>query len=460
MRILLAQVPTSHLGSKELVYPIGLARLSSLIPKTYKKYAIDMNLYPDPWPKLKDMLIKYSPDLIALSFRNIDPLAGHQVSYLSSLKTTAKMARLLVPKARIIAGGPAFSLFGKRLMLEIPEIDFGLAGEGELFFAQMISMQFKPENISGLIWRNKKNSIQQNPIEKSSSMDKLPHMDTDAFLPQNYLKENQYVAPFGIEGKRGCDLKCAYCIYPCLGGMRMRLRSPENIVDEIEQLSKTYKIDLFHFTDSVVNRPLEHFNSVCKEIIHRKMDISWTGFFREDTLTHESLDLASSAGLVAVYFSADALYDQGLKVLNKHLSIKDIVKASEITAKTGMLTMCHFLVNLPYETDKHIRQSKDLLNRIIDIHMPAGNLGAVIFNNIRLYSKAPLTKKLIKEKLIDPSTDLLYPVYYNPPKHAHVIHQLQTVCHTAGIFSRLKIGPCFENFAEKKLEKIPNKREK
>ncbi|RLC28696.1 MAG: B12 lower ligand biosynthesis radical SAM protein BzaD, partial [Deltaproteobacteria bacterium] len=129
MHILLVQVPTSHFGSKELVYPLGLARLSALIPKTYDKHAIDMNLHPDPWLKLQQTLLKYSPDMVALSFRNLDPLAGQQVSYLSSLKTSARMTRLLLPNARILAGGPAFSLFGKRLMLEIPEIDYGLIGE-------------------------------------------------------------------------------------------------------------------------------------------------------------------------------------------------------------------------------------------------------------------------------------------------------------------------------------------
>ena len=459
MRILLVQVPTSHFGSKERVYPLGLARLSALVPKTIDKHAIDMNLYPDPWFKLQQTLLEYSPTIVALSFRNLDPLAGHQVSYLSSLKTSALMTRLLIPNARILAGGPAFSLFGKRLMLEIPEIDYGLIGEGESVFAQLLTEPFSPETICGLIWR-KKNCIKQNQPCPYLSMDKLPRIDTATFIPEHYLKENQYVAAIGIEGKRGCDLKCTYCIYPCLGGRRMRLRNPKNIVDEIESLNKAHDINLFHFTDAVLNRPADHFNAVCEEIIQRKINISWTGFFREDTLTEKSASMAAKAGLAAVYFSADALCDHGLNILNKHLSIKDILKASQITTKTGLLTICHFLVNLPGETDEHIRQSKDLLNRIIDIHMHAGNLGAVIFNNIRLYPGASLTKKLIKEHLLDPSMDLLYPVYYNPPERSHIIHELQTHCHMAGVFSRLKIPTCTEKAMEKKMIEVPkeNKR--
>ncbi|MBL0700497.1 MAG: hypothetical protein JJV92_06425, partial [Desulfosarcina sp.] len=87
MRILLVQVPSSHMGAGEKVYPLGLSRLSSLIPKEHAKWALDMNISPDPWPELKEILLNVQPDIVSLSFRNIDPLAGHQASYLSSLKT-------------------------------------------------------------------------------------------------------------------------------------------------------------------------------------------------------------------------------------------------------------------------------------------------------------------------------------------------------------------------------------
>ena len=79
------------------------------------------------------------------------------------------------------------------------------------------------------------------------------------------------------------------------------------------------------------------------------------------------------------------------------------------------------------------------MKKILDIHGPAGNLGAVIFNTVRLYPGAPLTRKLLKENLLSPETNLLYPVYYNPVESAHVRHELDTLCQTAGIFSRLKL---------------------
>lgn len=444
MRILLVQVPTSHLGAGEQVYPLGLSRLARLIPDQYEKWGLDMNLYPDPWPELKNKLESVKPHIVALSFRNLDPLAGHQTSYLSSLRTAARMVRLLTPQARIWAGGPAFSLFGERLMQEIPEIDCGLIGEGESAFPQLLAKSLNHESVPALIWRNG-DRIERNPMGTHICMDSLPEMDLDSFRPEDYTKGNRYVAAMGIEGKRGCDLQCGYCVYPSLGGGKMRLRSPEKIVDEMENLNKEHGIGLFHFTDSVLNRPADHLEAICREILRRKLQVSWTGFFREDSLTEELTDLAAGAGLVAFYFSADALTDHGLKVLNKRLTKEDIIRAARITAQSGVLTMCHFLINLPGETKAHVVEAMDMLDQILHIHGPVGNLGAIIFNNVRLYPCASLTRKLLKSGLLDPRIDLLYPVYYNPAKSAHVLHELEAHCHAAGVFSRLKVKSIMED---------------
>jgi hypothetical protein len=122
------------------------------------------------------------------------------------------------------------------------------------------------------------------------------------------------------------------------------------------------------------------------------------------------------------------------------MSLDHLTGAARISAQSGILTMCHFLVNLPGEAPKHLAEAKEMLNRILDIHAAAGNLGAVIFNTLRLYPDASITRELLRGGLLDPSTDLLYPTYYNPPKTAHLLHELDAHCHAAGVLSRLSMG--------------------
>lgn len=440
MKLLLVQVPTSHLGAGEKVYPLGLSRLSSLVPSKIEKQTLDMNICLDPWARLKQVLEELGPDMVCLSFRNLDPLAGHQASYLASLKTAGLLVRTLAPKARIMAGGPAFSLFAKRLMIEIPQIDIGLMGEGELVFEQLLSPVIQPDKISGIIWRDN-GKIISNPLGPKILMDDIPELDVDSFCPNDYTKTNTYVASMGIEGKRGCDLWCGYCLYPFLGGTCMRLRSPKKIVDEIQMLKIKFGIQLFHFTDSVVNRPVNHFKDLCQELISRKLDVAWTGFFREDSLNLQNLALAMKAGLKAIYFSGDVLTDQGLTLLNKKLSCENILDAARLTSRMGILTMCHFLVNLPGESQESVIKSREMLDRLLEIHGPAANLGAVIFNHVRLYPGASITRRLIRSGALDPDTDFLYPIYHNPDRFGHVLHEFEARCHSAGVFSRLGLPP-------------------
>lgn len=438
MKILFVQVPTSHLGAGEIVYPIGLSRLAGQLPTRYQKAALDMNIAFDPWVELLERLRNFAPRVVALSFRNIDPLAGVQSSYISSLKTAARMIRNIRPDTKIIVGGPAFSLFARQLMEDIPEIDMGLIGEGEAVIEQLLESIDYPVLVPNLIWRNG-SILAQNRPGPGLDLDLLPQPAYHYFNPEDYAKGNKYVAAMGIEGKRGCDLNCEYCVYPRLGGTRMRLRSPPKIVDEMEFLSKEFGIGLFHFTDSVVNRPVDHFEELCRELANRKLKVSWTGFLREDGFTEKTAALALESGLAACYFSADALTDYGLRLLNKRMTKKDILKASKIAADFNILTMCHFLVNLPEETESHRREALEMMQRLLDIHQPAGNLGAVIFNTVRLYPGAPLTQKLIKANLLDSRTNLMYPIYHNPVESSHVLHELDAVCQRAGIFSRLTL---------------------
>lgn len=440
MRLMMVQVPTSHLGAGERVYPLGLARLSGLVPADHTKWVLDLNCYTDPWPEFKKQLEAARPDVVALSFRNMDPLAGIQTSYLPSLRTAAKVARLTIPRAQVWAGGPAFSLFAERLMDAVPEIDRGIIGEGETAFEMLLKSPDHLRQVPGMVWR-REGKVTVNPLGARLPLERLPELDTAGIDPQQYMAANTYVAAFGIEGKRGCDLRCSYCVYPKLGGDRMRLRPPEHVAAEMEQLHKSHGVTLFHFTDAVVNRPADHFQAVCRAIIQRRLKIEWTGFFREDSLSGPQLDLALRAGLVAIYFSADGMTDQGLRILAKRMTKSQIIEAARLTASRRILTIFHFLVNLPGEKPKDFDEARETLDRILDIHAPAGNLGAVVFNTVRLYPGAPMTNMLQRRGCLDPGADLLFPFTHDPPEGAHIRHVLEAHCQTAGVISRLGLTP-------------------
>ncbi|MDR3568578.1 MAG: radical SAM protein [Syntrophobacteraceae bacterium] len=438
MRILLLQAVSTH-DCGEMVFPLGLAKLAAVIGRDHEVRGIDLNFDPFPWPALASELEAFRPDVAAVSFRNLDPLAGNLISFIPHLKTLGAILRRRAPQAVIVVGGSAFTLFSRRIMEEVPEADIGVAGEAETVFPKLLENLGDPGAIPGVLWRNK-GLLESSKarISHCMDMDCLPFPDWQIFQPRRYGNQNRYVAYMGVETKRGCANNCSYCLYPVLQGRSVRLRSPERIAEEIEILRRDFGVKNVHFTDAVVNEPPGHLEAVCEEILRRGLDVGWTGFFREDALSEKSLDLYRRSGLITLYFSADGACDQALKVLGKDLSVEQILEAARLAARSGVLTVYHFLVNLPGENEDSVQKSRELLEKLFSLHDPAGNLGAVVVNNLRLYPGTPLTERILRERLIEPELDLLYPTYFNPPPWDNLRHELAAFCMRRGVESYLE----------------------
>ncbi len=408
MRVLLIQAISTH-DCGEVVFPLGLARLAAVIGRRHEVQGLDLNFSPFPWPELVHTLDDFRPQMVGISFRNLDPLAGNLLSFVPHLKTLAALLKKHVPAATLVLGGSGFTLFAERLMAEVPEIDLAVAGEAEVVFPQLLENLTAPASVPGVFGRTGEGGVaRRSGIVHCQELDALPMPDWGKFDPHRYLDQNRYVAFMGVETKRGCPNTCRYCLYPVLQGRGVRLRSPERVVDELVRLQQEYGICSVHFTDAVVNQPANHLRAICQEMLRRRLEIGWTGFFREDTLTEPDLALYQKSGLLTLYFSGDGASDYTLKLLGKDLVQEQILAAANLAAASGVLTVYHFMVNLPGETQSSIDQTRKLLEQLFSAHAARGNLGAVVINNLRLYPGTPLTAEIIKHRLIDPRQDLLY----------------------------------------------------
>lgn len=422
MRVLLIQAVSTTSGG-ECVYPLGLARLASVLREDHELRGLDLNLDPFPWPRVLTALNEFSPQVVCISFRNLDPLAGSLVSFVPQLKALAVLLKQQTPKIPLIVGGSGFSLFAERLMSEVPEIDYGLTGEAEESLPSLLGKLDSPGVVPGTVYR-KVGDIRSNDACHIADLTSLLEPDYGLFPAGDYRERNQYVTFMGIESKRGCPHRCSYCLYPSLQGNSVRLLPPEMVVDHLERLHYEQKVDAVHFTDPVLNQPAAHLRAICQGIMARGLNLGWTGFFREDCLEAKDLELYQKAGLSALYFSADGASDHTLGLLNKGMALEQVEQATQMAAASGIVSVYHFLVNLPGESPESVEQTWKLVEHILSWHDKADNPAAMVFNNLRLYPGAPLTDRIMQAGLMDLRTDLLYPVYFNPPPYDGLRHEL------------------------------------
>jgi putative variant cofactor biosynthesis B12-binding/radical SAM domain protein 1 len=414
MRVLFIQTPSVEGPSQERVYPVGIVILAgSLLRSGHDVEILDMNIETDPFGAVKRKLLSFRPDLVGLSLRNIDPLANKTSSLVPPFLVAARLVASVMPKSWLIAGGTGFSLFPERLMREAPEIHYGIRGEAEISLPLLLASLENPPLIKGLCTRRGK-AVRITAPCKSLDMAQCAPPDRSLLNPSLYSGINTYVPSIGIETKRGCPFHCAYCVYPALQGKRLRCRSPKEVVDEMESLNKEYGIERFHFTDPIVNFPGDHLDDICREILRRRLRLKWDGFMREDYFDENNAALFEKAGCECFSFSPDGLCQESLDVLDKRLSERDVLRAATLAAKTDVLSVYHFMVNVPGETEKTCEKGLRFLERIYDTHSRKKNLGTVVLNNIRVLPGTPIEARARASGAIGPETDLLYPTYYNP----------------------------------------------
>lgn len=425
MRVLLVQTLSMEDAPPERVYPIGIVCLAGrLTEQGHTVGILDMNMGADPFGSLKEKLLDFQPELVGLSLRNIDPLGNRTASLVPPFIVAVRMIAALCPETWIVTGGTGFSLFPERIVKELPEIDYGLVGEGEISFPALVSsLQNSPVSRKPRAWEESK------IIAPSTALDLCQYTPPARHLldPGAYLDINSYVPSIGIETKRGCPYRCAYCVYPKLQGGGLRCRRPADVVDEMEMLHKEYSIPGFHFTDPVLNIPRGHLEEISREILRRKLRIHWSGFMREDHLDANNMALFEKAGCECFFFSADGLCQESLDVLKKGMSEADVLKAARLAAASDVISVYHFMVNVPGETEATVEKGIRLLDSIYDLHGSKRNLGTVVLNNIRILPGTVLEKIAREEGVIGPETDLLYPVYYNPKPFDALRYRMQTM---------------------------------
>jgi radical SAM superfamily enzyme YgiQ (UPF0313 family) len=418
---------------------------------------LDLNLETDPFPVLAGVLARVDPQLVGVGLRNIDPLANRRHSFLPQFAAVLEVVHSALPDAPVVVGGAGFSMFPLEIMRRYPRLDAGVVLEGEETFPELLVRRQQDIGSGG---RNGARPaagltevggpevagrlaaavgtpgtiVRTGPaaghLVAGPRRPRLAPAELDRvrpWLPEmaaSYQHTSSYAPAAGVETKRGCPLRCSYCVYPALQGRQVRFRSPATIVAEVELLHREAGVDWVHFTDPVLNDPPDHFREVCRRLIDAGVPVRWTGFFRENTLGREDATLAVRAGCAAFQFSGDGTCDATLARLQKGLTRDDILRAAERVAATEALAVYHFMVNVPGTDGAVVRGAHELVDRLHDLHEPRGNLGAVVFNNVRVYPRTPLARQLVSEGALRPDDDLLYPTYHDPEPHGHLRYEL------------------------------------
>jgi radical SAM superfamily enzyme YgiQ (UPF0313 family) len=383
------------------IYPIGLSYLSTYFQKKNKHFKIviyDMNI--DGLDGLSMILKEIKPLYIGISLRNIDDTNSFSYrSFVSEYKNIVETIRK-ESRAKIILGGAGFTLFPKYLF-EILDVDFGIVGEGEESFYQLVmSLQKNEEyeNIEGLVYRSNDKISINTRISFTKSLD----LNYDDNLVGYYWKKSGMI---NIQTKRGCPFKCIYCTYPIIEGAHIRLLDPEKVVRSLENLQQKHGIGYVFFTDSVFNIANEYNKLLSQKIIESGLKINWGAYFTLNNLDEEMLTLYKSAGLTHIEFGTESISDIQLKNYGKHFTVQDVIEKSKLCNKLKV-NFAHFVILGGYgETEGTLEETFHNAKEIHDSVFFA-------YVGMRIYPGTKLSEISIQESVISKEDNLLEAKFY------------------------------------------------
>jgi len=370
------------------IAPIGLDYLASALERANADVRFfDLALEGRGWTeRLKSLLRDFSPDLIGITVRNIDDcyfLSGRFL--VSPLRWLIRHIRKY-SDAGIVLGGVGYSIAPLGLLAYI-EADYGIFGDGEsaavkLLQAVSSGREPKAHEIRGLVIRGQ-NHFQRAEIDPGRV--KLNRKLADNSL---YFELGGQV---GIETKRGCSGKCIYCADPLAKGSKTRMREPEAVADEIEELLSS-GVWAFHLCDSEFNRPYRHAAAVLSEIERRGLGkkIHLYGYFSPMPFDDDLAGLYAKAGGKGICFGADSGVDEMLSTLKRDHSAKDLETALAASRKAGIKVMYDLLLGGPGESKKTLSETISLMKRL-----KPDRVG--ISYGIRVYAGTELERRMRSE---------------------------------------------------------------
>jgi anaerobic magnesium-protoporphyrin IX monomethyl ester cyclase len=366
-------------GKPSVFQPLDIAYVAAVLERQHKVCVIDAPT--EGWRNLEeidgkryrigltnkeisDRIKQWSPDLVVITvpFSGWSKTAFDAASAAKSIdKDITTVLIGLHPSARPVD------------CLLHPNIDFVVIGEPEqtVFELAGVLEQGKVENLKkvrGIAFVKNGRTITTPARPVIQDLDSLPFPARHLLPMEAYfaaVKENplrgEIRKPWTIMiTSRGCPYSCVFCTVHVVMGKRWRARSPENVVDEIEQLVHTYHIKQIDFLDDNMTLDKKRMETICDLIVKRGLDIEWytPSGVRADTLDENLLTKMKESGCKKIRVAPESGVQHVVdEIIKKSLNLKDVEKAVVLSKKVGIKVGCFFVIGLIGETKKNIEDT-------------------------------------------------------------------------------------------------------
>jgi anaerobic magnesium-protoporphyrin IX monomethyl ester cyclase len=364
-KILLTQPNYAWLSKRTWQFPpYTLCLLKAVMKDHAETVVFDPNFNTLSEIETKRVLQDIRPDVVGVS--------SISTEYFNVTRHMVALIRECLPEAVIVLGGVIPTVMIEEAMKD-SNVDYWIMGEGErslpLFIDRLRKGAQDLSDISGLAYWKGSTPV-MNKVEFIDDLDKVPFPDYSDIMGgtlQDYgnirskyspgLIARQYPIAVTITS-RGCPYKCIFCAGRTVSGAKMRLRSAENVLEEIGILYEEGIREIVFLDDHFLADRSRAFK-IMDGILKNYSGLTWKcANVTAWLLDEEILRLMYRSGCSFIVVSIESGNQNVLtKLIKKPIRLDTIPAKLDLAKTIGFDLIVNFVIGFPGETWEQIRDT-------------------------------------------------------------------------------------------------------
>lgn len=287
----------------------------------------------------------YAPDMIGMTI----PFSCQH--YLAM--QIARCIKAQFPQLILVVGGNHVTAVPQDIDRSV--IDYLILGEGEYALLSLIQSLNNGQAVDervGIMQHDSQECIHSKHID---DLDALPFPALDLLPLEKLWKTGRRW--INMVATRGCVYSCNFCSIHTIMGHRIRRRSVENVIAEIEHWKRLYKIQEIYFEDDNLTANKKWAKQLFSEIARRKFNIRFyaRNGIRADSIDKELLVLMKAAGFQDFMIAPESGSQETLDtIIGKKMKLEDCTRAVKLAHEVNLGVNLFFVIGFPGETWQQI----------------------------------------------------------------------------------------------------------